>query len=114
MLQLHIILLVITFACALAFVVLLYRPYTQHLRTESKKIAGMLSQLPAEVDVEGHVRSVVLGIKRDESSRASMKAGQSSMAMFASNGATNNMALAVRQGGAGFKDDDANSIASGH
>ncbi len=113
MLQLHIILLVITIAAALAFVLLLYRPYTQHLRTESKKIAGMLSQLPAEVDVEGHVRTIILGIKRDDASRASMKAGQSSAAVFAPSGPAHSTALVMRSE-AGLRNDDASSIASEH
>jgi hypothetical protein len=62
--QLHIILLVISLACMALFVMALYRPYARRLHRDSKAVAGLLSQLPAEVDVEGHVKTVVLGIVR--------------------------------------------------
>jgi hypothetical protein len=59
--QLHIILLAATLACMLLYMVALYRPYLAQLRHDDKAIVGLLSQLPAEVDVEGHVRAVLLG-----------------------------------------------------
>ena len=62
--MLHIILLVATLVLMLAFLVLLFRPYYRKLHAESKTIAGLLSQLPNEVDVEGHVRTVVFGIAK--------------------------------------------------
>jgi ATP/ADP translocase len=49
--QLHIILLVISLACMVLFLLLLYRPYTKRLHRDSKAVAGLLSQLPSEVDV---------------------------------------------------------------
>jgi hypothetical protein len=77
--QLHIILLVISLACMALFVMALYRPYARRLHRDSKAVAGLLSQLPAEVDVEGHVKTVVLGIVRS-SGAASLTAGFASMA----------------------------------
>jgi hypothetical protein len=56
------------------FVMALYRPYARRLRRDSKVVAGLLSQLPAEVDVEGHVKTVVLGIVRTNGA-ASMTGG---------------------------------------
>lgn len=58
--QLHAILLVIVLVVYTAYVVFLFRPYARSLIQDSRSIAGMLSQLPADVDVEGHVRSVIL------------------------------------------------------
>jgi hypothetical protein len=60
--QLHIGLLCICLACLAVFLLALYRPYILHLRRDTKAVAGLLSQLPSEVDVEGHVKSMVLGI----------------------------------------------------
>uniref|UniRef100_A0A383VUJ6 PAS domain-containing protein n=1 Tax=Tetradesmus obliquus TaxID=3088 RepID=A0A383VUJ6_TETOB len=72
--QLHIILLVISLACMVLFVMALYRPYARRLHRDSKAVAGLLSQLPAEVDVEGHVKTVVLGMTRSNGA-ASLTAG---------------------------------------
>ena len=66
--MLHIILLVCTLVLVIFFVTKLFRPYVVKLHSESKSMAGMMSQLPAEVDIEGHVKLHVLGIKRDVSS----------------------------------------------
>jgi hypothetical protein len=64
----------------LAFVMLLLRPYTARLHAESKAIAGMLSQLPAEVDVEGHVKAIVLNLpRRDGAGVGSLRAGMASL-----------------------------------
>eukprot|EP00877_Chromochloris_zofingiensis_P013211 jgi/Chrzof1/8143/UNPLg00190.t1 len=63
--QLHVILLVSFCGLLVCYGVLLFRPYVARLLSESKAIAGMLSQLPAEVDVEGHVKHVLLNIRRD-------------------------------------------------
>jgi hypothetical protein len=60
--SLHIGLLCICLACIAFFLLALYRPYTRSLHRDSKAVAGLLSQLPSEVDVEGHVKSVVLGV----------------------------------------------------
>jgi hypothetical protein len=56
------------------FVLALYRPYARRLHRDSKAVAGLLSQLPSEVDVEGHVKTVVLGIVRTNGA-ASLTAG---------------------------------------
>jgi hypothetical protein len=60
--QLHIGLLCMCLACIAIFLLALYRPYILLLRRDSKAVAGLLSQLPSEVDVEGHVKSMVLGV----------------------------------------------------
>ncbi|KAI8474715.1 MAG: hypothetical protein J3K34DRAFT_518018 [Monoraphidium minutum] len=59
---LHIILLVITVAIIAGFVLLLFRPYVRLLHDESKDIAGLLSQLPAEVDIEGLAKNIVISL----------------------------------------------------
>lgn len=63
--QLHIILLVVSLVCIIGFVVKVFRPYVRKLHTESKALAGMMSLLPAEVDIESHVKTVVLGLSKD-------------------------------------------------
>jgi hypothetical protein len=63
---LHIILLVVTLCILLLFVVFLFRPYVVAHEEETKAIAGMLSHLPAEVNVESHIRTFVMGITRPE------------------------------------------------
>eukprot|EP00883_Tetradesmus_obliquus_P002715 jgi/Sobl393_1/12921/SZX78204.1 len=63
--QLHIILLVCTLVAVLLFVTKVFRPHVARLHAESKAMAGMMSQLPAEVDIEGHVKQHVLGLRRD-------------------------------------------------
>lgn len=85
--QLHIILLVVTLVLVLLFVWKMFRPYVQKLHAESKTMAGMMSQLPAEVDIEGHVKTHVLGLRRDDANRGSslrmgsMDAGAASTAV---------------------------------
>ncbi|KAF8055488.1 tmcC [Scenedesmus sp. PABB004] len=64
--QLHIILLAVTLVLVLGFVVKLFRPFVVKLHAESKAMAGMMSQLPAEVDIEGHIKTHLLGIRRDD------------------------------------------------
>lgn len=87
--QLHIILLVISLACMVLFVLFLYRPYIRLLHRDSKVVAGMLSHLPAEVDVEGQVKGVVLGMVKGEGGRSvngSLMIGQNTiMAMVPGN-----------------------------
>ena len=73
--QLHIILLVATIVLMTAFIFLKYRPYVKQVKAESKLIAGLLSQLPAEVDVLPQVKQVVLNIKKEDTS-ASLAAAQ--------------------------------------
>ena len=68
--QLHIILLVISLFALVMFFILLYRPYIKVLRRDTKAVVNMLSQLPAEVDVEGHVKTIVLGIVKTEGARS--------------------------------------------
>lgn len=59
--QLHTILLIITLCCGALFLLLLYHPYIKSLRRDTKALVSMLSQLPADVDIEGHVKTIVLG-----------------------------------------------------
>jgi len=73
--ELHILLLVATIVLMTAFIFLKYRPYVKRVKAESKLIAGLLSQLPAEVDVLPQVKQVVLGIKKEDTS-ASLAAAQ--------------------------------------
>lgn len=61
--MLHIILLALSVTTILLFFIFIYRPYIKLLHRDTRAIAGMLSQLPAEVDVEGHVRAVVRGME---------------------------------------------------
>jgi hypothetical protein len=56
------------------FVMALYWPYARRLHRDSRAVAGLLSQLPAEVDVESHVKTVVLGMTRTNGA-ASLPAG---------------------------------------
>ncbi len=57
--QLHVILLVVTIFLMLGFTVLLFRPYRKRITDEATKVAGLLSLLPPECDVEGHVKTVM-------------------------------------------------------
>lgn len=71
----HIILLVCSLMVGIGYIWKLYWPYVSKLRAESKAMAGILSQLPAEVDIEGHIKTHVLGIKKDANNTTSMRAG---------------------------------------
>jgi hypothetical protein len=68
--QLHIILLAISLCALVMFVLALYRPYIKALRRDTKAVVNMLSQLPAEVDVEGQVKSIVLGITKTDGGKS--------------------------------------------
>jgi hypothetical protein len=57
--QLHVILLVVTIFLMLGFTVLLFRPYRKRITDEATKVAGLLSLLPPECDVEGHVKTAM-------------------------------------------------------
>jgi hypothetical protein len=46
------------------------RPYVRKLHAESKALAGMMSLLPAEVDIESHVKTIVLGLSKDRNSNS--------------------------------------------
>lgn len=59
--QLHIILLAVTLVLGVLFLALLYRPYIKALKRDSRAVVNLLSQLPAEVDVEGIVKTAILG-----------------------------------------------------
>jgi hypothetical protein len=73
--QLHIILLVCMLVGVLLFVTKVFRPHVARLHAESKAMAGMMSQLPAEVDIESHVKLHVLGIRRDDRGATSLRMG---------------------------------------
>ncbi|GLC57759.1 hypothetical protein PLESTB_001261700 [Pleodorina starrii] len=53
------ILLVVTIVFFLSYAVLLLRPYTLAVEREAMRLAGLLSHVPAEMDVSGHVRQVL-------------------------------------------------------
>lgn len=88
--MLHIILLAASLVCMLMFVVLLYRPYIKLLHRDGKAVAGMLSQLPAEVDVEGHVKAVILGSNKAPATAV----GQATVGISGSDGYGMNMGMA--------------------
>lgn len=58
--QLHTILLVVGVVCIVLFLVALMRPYQKQLQRDSRAVVGLLSQLPAEVDMEGHVKTMLM------------------------------------------------------
>jgi hypothetical protein len=68
--QLHIILLAISLCALVMFVLALYRPYMKQLRRDTRAVCNMLSQLPAEVDVEGQVKTIVLGITKTDGGKS--------------------------------------------
>lgn len=74
--QMHIILLACTIVFGLLFVWKLFTPYVSKLIIEARHMAGVMSQLPVEVDIEGHIKAYILGIKRDPNNNMSMRAGQ--------------------------------------
>ena len=49
---LHIVTLVMVFVVCLGFLLFILRPYTKRVQAESKRIAELLSSLPAEFDAE--------------------------------------------------------------
>lgn len=51
----HIVLFVISWLLAIAFLVFMFRPLMRRVATESRQVAELLSQLPPEMDVEGLV-----------------------------------------------------------
>lgn len=76
-------LLIVSLTAALLFFIVLYRPYIKKLHRDSKAVVGMLSQLPAEVDVEGHVKSIILGVtKQAEVGAQSLLVGPSGGSMM--------------------------------
>eukprot|EP00775_Hariotina_reticulata_P003515 gene3515-3785_t len=66
--QLQIIILVITLIAGLLFVFKLFHPYVRSLRIQSKSIAGIMSLLPPEFDIENVVKTQVLGVRHDNGS----------------------------------------------
>ena len=94
--QLHVILLVISLCCMALFVLVLYRPYIVALRRDMKAVVNMLSQLPAEVDIEGQFKSIVLGITKTE-------AGSRSMELLSGGPPNNNQLQPYGMGGAGMR-----------
>lgn len=63
--QLHIILLVCTLVLCACFMWKIFRPYVLKLHAESKVLAGIMSQLPADIDIEDHIKQHVLGIRKE-------------------------------------------------
>jgi len=66
--ELHVIMLVITLVAGLLFVFKLFHPYVGSLRIQSKIIAGIMSLLPPEFDIENVVKTQVLGVRHDNDS----------------------------------------------
>eukprot|EP00775_Hariotina_reticulata_P001355 gene1355-1696_t len=66
--QLHIIMLVITLVAGLLFVFKLFQPHVRSLRTQSKSIAGIMSLLPPEFEIESVIKTQVLGVRHDNGS----------------------------------------------
>jgi hypothetical protein len=62
--------MVVSLCCMALFVIMLYCPYIKALRRDTKAVINMLSQLPAEVDVEGQVKTIVLGITKTDGSKS--------------------------------------------
>eukprot|EP00775_Hariotina_reticulata_P009651 gene9651-9811_t len=75
--QLHVAVLVVTLVAVAAQVIRLFRPYVRKLHADSKAIAGLLSLLPPEVDVESMVKTQVLGIRKDGGGGSLRMGGQS-------------------------------------
>lgn len=57
--MLHTILLVATVLLLAAYALLLLRPYKSVVAAEARRLAGLLSHVPAELDVQGHVKHVL-------------------------------------------------------
>ena len=71
--QLHVAAMVLSWVLAIGFVVLMLRPFLRRNKGETTRIAKMLAQLPAEVDIEGLVFRLLLAspaINRCEQKRA--------------------------------------------
>lgn len=77
--QLHITLLVISLVCMVLFVLMLYRPHIKRMHRDTKAVVNMLSQLPNEVDAEGQLKSVVLGITKAPEAAIGMITTRSSL-----------------------------------
>lgn len=60
-------LLMVSFLAALFFFIALYKPYITKLNNNREALVGMLSQLPPEVDVEAHLRAVLMEMKQSMS-----------------------------------------------
>lgn len=60
----HSILLVMTILLLLGYAVFLVRPYISNLKIEATKVAGLLSLLPAEVNVDGQLRNLMSNFKK--------------------------------------------------
>jgi len=84
--QLHVAVLVVTVVAVAWQMIGLFRPYIRKLHADSKAIAGLLSLLPPEVDVESIVKIQILGMRKDGGG-GSMRMGMQSMADSASGGA---------------------------
>lgn len=65
--ELHVIILVITLVASLLFLFKLLKPYVHTLHTQCKIIAGIMSLLPPEFDIESVVKTQVLGMRHEKS-----------------------------------------------
>ncbi len=58
--QLHVAAMVLSWVLAIFFVFFMLRPFLRRNKGETTRIAKMLAQLPAEVDIEGLVHRLLL------------------------------------------------------
>eukprot|EP00198_Chlamydomonas_reinhardtii_P012874 XP_001702211.1 predicted protein [Chlamydomonas reinhardtii] len=61
---LHTILLIITILLFLAYAVFLLRPYAANTEREAGTLAGLLSHVPAELDIAAHCRQILRNYDR--------------------------------------------------
>jgi hypothetical protein len=54
----HVALLLIATLCILAFLMFLFRPFLAQVRKEGRRVAELLVQLPAEIDLDGLVATL--------------------------------------------------------
>jgi hypothetical protein len=59
--SLHVVLLCVTLGLVAGYALLLFRPLVRQVRLDAGRVAGLLSHVPPEVDVEAAVRGVVRG-----------------------------------------------------
>jgi hypothetical protein len=58
-LDLHIVLFVLSWTATFAFVVFIFKPFLRRVQAESRRVAELLSQLPADMDVEALVEQAL-------------------------------------------------------
>jgi hypothetical protein len=92
--ELHVIILVITLVASLLFLFKLLKPYVHTLHTQCKIIAGIMSLLPPEFDIESVVKTQVLGMRHEKSN------GGLQATSFTANFSVRGNPAAIKSGGA--------------